>query len=121
MNFAKYCVLLSVAALVFPGVAMARAGNEHTVTISDSVMVGGAHLTPGNYKMGWSQQGPQIQVTFLRHGKIVATAPATLRTNDKQVTEDDVVTRKTASNVRVLEKIDLSHQKEAIVFSRHGA
>jgi len=75
----------------------------------------------GNYRVEWNQPGPHVQVAFLRHGKTVATAPATLKTNDEQVTEDDVVTRTTASHGRVLEEIDLGHQKDALLFLKRGA
>ena len=47
-------------------------------------------MKPGNYKVKWEGAVPDIQVTFLRDGKTVATAPATLKTN--QVTLDGIVT-----------------------------
>lgn len=121
MKGVKYLILFSIAALMLSVAAAARDNNEHTIAIPDSVRVGNVHLMAGNYRVEWNQPGPQVQVAFLRHGKTVATAPATLKTNDKQVTEDDVVTRKTAANVRVLQEIDLGHQKEALLFSKRGA
>jgi hypothetical protein len=55
-----------------------------------------------------------------RPGKQVATTPATLKTNDKQVTQADFAMRTTASNVKVLREIDFGHQKEALIFPKAG-
>jgi hypothetical protein len=121
VKYLRYLALLSMAALIWPAAAMARDNNEHTVAIPDSVQVGSVRLKAGTYKVEWRQSGPNVQVTFLRHGKAVASVPGILQTNDKQVTQDDVVTRKTAANVKVLREIDFGHQKEALLFSRRGA
>lgn len=61
-----------------------------------------------------------MQVRFLKDGKTVATASATLQTNDKQVTEDDVVVDRTSAKTKALEEIDFSRQKEALVFAQGG-
>jgi hypothetical protein len=55
----------------------------------------------------------------MHDGKVVATAPATLQTNDAQVTQNDVIMDKTASNGERLKEIDFHHQKEALVFSHN--
>jgi hypothetical protein len=53
---------------------------------------------------------------FLRQGKLVATVPGTLKTNDKQVLQDDIVTETTSTNKMRLKEIDFGHQKEALIF-----
>jgi hypothetical protein len=120
VKYLRYLAFLSMAALMWPAVAMARNSNEHTVAIPDSVQVGSVHLKAGTYKVEWKQSGPNVQVTFLQHGKAVASVPGILQTNDKQVTEDDTITAKTAANVTVLKEIDFGHQKEALLLSPRG-
>jgi hypothetical protein len=121
MQLLKYLALVSMTALIFPAAMLARNSSEHTVELSDSVKVGQTHLKAGTYKVEWSGSGPSVQVAFLQHGKQVATAPATLKTNDHAITQDDYTIRTTAANAKVLREIDFGHQKEALVFPKAGS
>jgi len=107
----KYLALLSTLALLFPLCALARDKNEQPL------QVGTAQLPAGTYKVQWQESGPEVNVQFLRHGKLVATVPGTLKTNDEQVTEDDVVIQTVSSNKKELSEIDFARQKEALIFT----
>ena len=61
-----------------------------------------------------------MQVSFLQHGKTVATVPGTLKSNDNQVTEDAITTDPGSANSRTLREIDFGHQKEALLFAASG-
>lgn len=115
MNRLRYVTLLSIVTLLSPVCALARDKNQHSVDIPDSVQVGSTQLSAGNYKVEWQGTGPAVQVSFIQHGKTVATASGTLKTNDDQVSQDDVVTN---SKTKALREIDFGHQKEALVFER---
>ena len=117
MKQIKYAALLSVLALLSSVFALARDKNQHSVEIPSAVQVGGEHLQPGNYKVEWQGAGPEIKVNFVRDGKTVATVPATLKTNDAKVTQDDVVTD---NNTKTLQEIDFSRNKESLVFEQNG-
>ena len=118
MRYLKYLTLLSSLALLFPLCAFAAEKNQHSVQIADSVQVGNTHLKAGTYKVEWQGSGPAVQVTFLRNGKTIAKAPATLRTNDKGVQQDAIVTDTTSAKTGILREIDFAHPKEALVFTR---
>jgi hypothetical protein len=122
MKHLNLLALLSTLALVFlfPVSALARDKNQHSVDIGDTVQVGNTQLKPGSYEIEWQGTGPTVQVRFLQGGKTVATAPATLQTNDKQVTQNGVVVDRTSANTKALEEIDFSRQKEALVFTKGG-
>ena len=120
MKQIKYAALLSTLALVFSVSALARDKNQHSVEIPDSVQVGGTQLEPGSYQLVWQGTGPEIQVNFVRNGKTVATVPGTLKTNDAQVTQDEIVTDTTSANVQTLTEIDFGRNKEALVFEQSG-
>ena len=120
MKQIKYAALVSMLALLSTVSAFAREKNQHSVDISDSVQVGNAQLTPGNYKVQWQGTGPEIQVNFILDGKTVATVPGTLKTNDAQVVQDEIVTEETSANTKTLKEIDFSHNKEAVVFEQSG-
>jgi hypothetical protein len=120
MKLTKYAVLLSMLALLSTVSAFARDKNQHSVEISDSVQVGNAQLKPGNYKVEWEGTGPEIQVNFIRAGTTVATVPGTLKTNDVQVVQDEIVTEETSANTKTLKEIDFGHNKASVVFAQSG-
>jgi hypothetical protein len=119
MKSLKYIAILATLALAFPLSSFAKDKNEHAVTLSDPVQIGGTQLKAGSYNLEWQGSGAGTQVSFVQHGKTVATAPATLKTNDDAVTQDAVVMG-TNNNPKELREIDFRHQKEALVFSRNG-
>jgi hypothetical protein len=120
MKHLKYLALLSTFALLFSFNAFAKDKNQRSVDIPDSVNIAGTQLAPGNYKVNWQGAGPAVHVNFLKNGKVVASAPATLRTNDSKVTQDDVITDATGAKAKTLKEIDFSHQKEALLFNQSG-
>jgi hypothetical protein len=119
MKNGKYLALLSALLLLSPLCLSAKDKNEHSVELLDSVQIAATQLQPGHYKVEWQEAGPVVNVKFLHDGKVVATVPGTLKTNDKQVTQDDVVFQMTSANKKVLTEIDFARQKEALVFAQH--
>jgi hypothetical protein len=120
MTHLKYLALLSALALLSPLCALARDRDQHSVDIPDSVQIGGTKLNPGNYKVEWQGMGPAVQVSFLQHGKTVATTPGTLKVNNDQVAQDDIVIGATSTHTKLLKEIDFAHPKEALVFGQSG-
>lgn len=120
MHFVKYLALVTGLALLLPFSALAKSSNERSVNIPLQVKVGTAQLKPGDYKIEWQGTGSAVQVHFLEHNKMVASSPATLKTNDKMAFQDDVITDPSSksSNARVLREIDFSHDKDALIFPR---
>jgi hypothetical protein len=107
-------------ALLIPAAALARENNSRSLDIPNAVVVNHTTLKPGHYKVEWQQPGPKVQVEFVHNGKTVATAPATLKTNDSQVMQSDIMTHQNASHQAVLTEIDFGHQKEALIFPKRG-
>jgi hypothetical protein len=120
MKSLKYLAVLSTLALLSPLCALARDKNQHSVDVPDAVQIGSTRLDPGSYKVEWQGAGPLVQVSFLQHGKTVATAPGNLKMNDNEVSEDALVLDKTKTNTKTLKEIDFGRQKEALVFGQTG-
>jgi hypothetical protein len=118
MKYLPYIAVLSTLILLFPLGALAR-DNKRSVDITDAIQVGSTQLKAGNYKVEWQGTGPVVQVSFEQNGETVVTLPATLKTNDSQVTQDAVETRGSSADRYVLEEIDFGHQKEALVFDQN--
>jgi hypothetical protein len=117
MKYVRYFALLSALAVLSPLGAFARDKNQRSVDIPDAVQVGGTQLQPGHYKLQIQGTGPDVQVTFLQDGKTVATVPGKLKTNDEQVTQDQIVTD---SANKTLAEIDFRRDKESLVFQQSG-
>jgi hypothetical protein len=116
MKYAISAALFSVLLLLLPASALAADSTSRTVNIPNPVVVQGQHLRAGQYKVQWDGTGPRVEVNFMRNGKIVATVPAMLHTNDAQAKQDDIETRQSASNQNVLQEIDFGHHREALTF-----
>ena len=116
-KYLQYLAILSTLALLSPLGAFAR-DNSHSADIFDAVQIGGTQLKPGNYKVEWQGEGPTVQVSFQRNGKTVLTAPATLKTNDAEVTQD-AIKIETSTETSTLKEIDFGHQKQALVFDQN--
>jgi hypothetical protein len=118
-KYLQYLAVLSTLALLFPVGALAR-NNAHSIQVSDVVQIGSTQLKPGiNYKVEWQGTGPAVQVSFEQNGKTVVTVPATLKTNDDQVTQDAIMTEATSADTTELKEIDFGRQKEALVFDQN--
>lgn len=118
MNSMKYVAPVLLAMLMLPGTLLAGSKNEHSVQIPDSVLVGKTQLQPGTYKVEWHSTGSHVQVTFLRGKKVVTTVPATIKTNDSQIREDDVILDHVSGNRKILREIDFGHGKEAVILNK---
>ncbi|HTS57993.1 MAG TPA: hypothetical protein VMH03_10615 [Terriglobales bacterium] len=112
--------VLSTLLLLFPLSILAKQKNQHSLALSDSVLVGTTQLQPGTYTVEWQEAGPAVTIEFLQGSKVVATVPGTLKTNDQQITQDDIVIQTRSDNRKVLTEIDFARQKETLVLSQQG-
>jgi len=56
--------------------AMAGTENKGTLHLYDNISIQGKQLTPGNYKVEWNGDGPEVQVNIVDGGKTIATVAA---------------------------------------------
>ena len=64
------------ASLLLAVSAMAAGTNKGTLHLYDNVSVQGKQLTPGNYRVEWNGEGPEIQVNIVDGKNTVATVAA---------------------------------------------
>lgn len=117
MNYWKSLACLVALAVALPVSAAARDKDQQKVEITDQVQVGKVQLNPGTYKVEWQNAGPNVKVSFLKGNKVITTVPGTLKTDDSNVVQNDIVTEKVASKT-VLREIDFGHSKEALIFNK---
>jgi len=111
--------VLTLTCLLGLGGSVRARDNAHSLEIYDVVQIRCTTLKPGNYKVEWQGTGPAVQVSFQQNRKTVVTMPATLKTNDNQVTQDAIVTEKTSAGASTLKEVDFGHQKAALVFDQN--
>jgi hypothetical protein len=79
MKTTRISALLLGSALFFAGGILAGpASNKKPLHIAESVVVEGKTLAPGDYKIEWTEPGPNVQVTILQGKSAVVTVPAHL-------------------------------------------
>ena len=96
--------------------AFARDKNHHSVEIPETLQVGTAQLTAGEYTMEWSESGATAEVSFLQHGKSVAQAPAKIVTLAHPASSDSLTMRTDTGNSKALEEVEFGGHKEAFSF-----
>jgi hypothetical protein len=92
--------------------------NSATVRFTEPVTVASTQLKPGTYRLTWEGVGPDVQVSFLKGKKTVATVPATL-VDEASPYSGAVDTKMTSDNSRVLEEIQW--KKMALRFDETGS
>jgi hypothetical protein len=94
---------LLVASLSVPAFA---AKNSQNVTFTDAIRVGSTQLPAGDYKVTWTANGSNAQVTIAEKGRASVTVPAKLI--DAKNGHVAVLTN-TVGGVEVLETIQLDN------------
>ena len=99
-------VLFFVTMVFLPALAFAQK-NSANVALDQSVTIAGTQLAPGQYKLIWEGNAPNVNVSFVEGKKTVATAPAKLVSNP--TSEVAIETAAQTDNTRVLQAVDLKN------------
>ncbi|MGB9105238.1 MAG: hypothetical protein WCC59_10790 [Terriglobales bacterium] len=107
--------ILSVALLVSCAAPLLAAVKQSVnVTLDQPLKVAATELKRGDYKVEWQGAGPQVEVTFLQHGKVIATSSAKLQANHSPY-EEGIESQVAPDNTKVLEKVYAKHQELAFL------
>ncbi len=99
-------ILFFVTMVFLPALAFAQK-NSANVALDQSVTIGGTQLAPGQYKLIWEGNAPNVNVSFVEGKKTVATAPAKLVSNPTN--EEAIETATQTDNTQVLQAVDLKN------------
>ena len=75
MKLSKF-TFATFALLLFSQSGLAGDKMKANIQINQAVHVGSTQLGPGEYKMTWTENGSNAEVTFSQGKKVVATVPA---------------------------------------------
>lgn len=115
MKFGKYIAIAAVLVSSLSLNTFAKGKNETWVTFSEKVQVGSTEVKPGDYKLQWDGNGPDVQVKVISGKDVVATVPAKLLANTSKQGMDAIQTGGDA-NAKQLEKVDFAGGRQSLVF-----
>jgi hypothetical protein len=78
MKMSRISILLFGSALLFSSAALAGQNNRGKLALTDTVVVDGKQIEPGDYKVEWDGSGSAVQVKILQGKETVATLSAHL-------------------------------------------
>jgi hypothetical protein len=109
----------AVAALVFVGAGVAWAGSDShhvKVTLGSPAVLAGKTLPAGHYTFAWKGNGPEVNVTVSRDGKIMDTTQAKLVKEATKARYQERITRREPSGAPLLEQLQFRGKRTALVF-----
>lgn len=114
----KMQIAAGVVALAL-GMAMgAVAGTRQSVSVElfSPASLNGTEIPAGNYKVSWTGEGNQVQVTFAGK-KVRAEAKGTLVERDSKAQASSVVSRKNGNGVPTIAEVRLGGEKRVLVIA----
>ena len=109
-------IIGTMAFLVLAGAA-ANAKDSRNVVLGHDATVAGSHLASGEYNIQWETHSPAATVSFLRKGKVVATAEGKVVDRGTRYPASSVVYTITANGGRAIQEIRFQGLSEVIVFN----
>jgi hypothetical protein len=89
---------------------MAATKSQESLSLSNPATIGSSQLQPGQYKVVWEGNGPEVQVSFLQGKKTVATVPAKLV--EHAATYNSIETADNNSKI-----LSIAWKKQSLVFT----
>jgi len=117
-NVAK-SLTLGVAVLL---ASSAFAGtNKTTLQVQEATTVSGTKLAPGEYKVQWEGNGPNVEMSILKGKNVVAKVPARMVELPSAAPSDAAVVHRNEDGSRSLSEIRMSGKKYALAVGEEAA
>jgi hypothetical protein len=89
----------------------AFAAEKKPIKIYEPINVGGKTLATGDYDLQWDGSGSNVELTFLKGKKVVATAPARMVETEKPAIGSGITTSASDNGDRTLSEIHFRGKK----------
>ena len=99
----------------------AFAANKTTLQVQDPLTVSGTQLKPGDYKVEWDGNGPNVEVSILKGKNVIAKVPAHVVELQQASPSDAAVVKKNDDGSRSLSEIRMSGKKYALAVGEEAA
>jgi len=94
MKGSRNLVILAGASLLLAASAFAAGTGKGTLHLYESMDVQGKQLPPGDYKVEWNGEGPNVELSITEGKKTVASVPAQVVTVAEKNTSDGYASKK---------------------------
>jgi len=116
---------VSISKTLVLGLALVLASSAFAATkgslqISNPVTVNGTTLKPGDYKVQWEGNGPNVELNIMQGNKVVAKAPAHVVELETPSAYDAAVTRNNDSGANSLAGLRFQGKKFALELAESG-
>ena len=94
MRLSRNVFGLGSASLLLAASALAAGASKGNLHLYDSVTVQGKQLAPGDYKVEWSGEGPNVQLSIDQGKQTVVSVPAHVTPVSEKNTSDGYASKK---------------------------
>jgi len=105
MKGSRNLVILAGASLLLAASAFAAGTGKGTLHLYESMDVQGKQLPPGDYKVEWNGEGPNVELSITEGKKTVASVPAQVVTVAEKNTTDGYASKKLDDGKNALTEI----------------
>src|ERR1700751_1714233 len=91
----------------------AFAANKGPLTVQEPMTVNGTQRKPGDYKVQWDGNGPNVELSITQGKKVIAKVPAHMVDLDSPAQSDAAVVKNNGDGTKSLTEVRLSGKKFA--------
>ena len=99
----------------------AFAANKGSLQVQEPISVNGQQLKPGDYKVQWDGNGPDVEVSILQGKKVITKVPAHMVDLSKASNADAAVVKANADGSKSLAEVRFSGKKYALAVGEEAA
>jgi hypothetical protein len=111
------CVTIGAVGFLVLAGSVATAKDSRNIVLGHDVTIGGSHLASGEYSVLWETHSPAATVSFLRKGKVVATAEGKVVDRGTRYRANEIVYNEAGNGARMIQEIRFRGSSEVIVFN----
>jgi hypothetical protein len=99
----------------------AFAANKGSLQVQEPISVNGQQLAPGDYKLQWDGNGPNVEVSIMQGRKVVTKVPAHVVDLSKASNADAAVVKANADGSKSLSEVRFGGKKFALAVGEEAA
>ena len=99
----------------------AFAANKGSLQVHEAISVNGQQLTPGDYKVQWDGNGPNVELSIMQGKKVITKVPAHMVDLSKASNADAAVVKSNGDGSKSLAEVRLSGKKFALAVGEEAA
>ena len=99
----------------------AFAANKGSLQVQEPISVNGQQLAPGDYKVQWDGNGPNVELSIMQGRKVITKVPAHMVDLNKPSAADAAVVKNNGDGTKSLAEVRLSGKKYSLAVGEEAA